>query len=141
MTDREPGPDGQHDAKDAHVQVLTAEVRTLVVGSRQVTMSVYNQLDLVEPWDIEPFGRVAPRDGYYWRTYVVGRRRENGSLVRSHTFSEKGIKELTERGTVWDGKYRVKPHGWPSAEPVRERLQQVASKWAALPLIVLAGLR
>ena len=45
----------------AHVEVLTAEVRVLMVGSRQVTLSVYRQLDHVRPGHIEPFGRV--RDG------------------------------------------------------------------------------
>jgi hypothetical protein len=40
VTDDNPGPGDQHDAKDAHAQVLTTEVRTLAAGSRQVTMSV-----------------------------------------------------------------------------------------------------
>lgn len=61
-TKESPGPGDQHDAKDAHVQVLTAEVRTLVVGSRQVTMSVYCQLDEVRYCHIERFGGVAPRN-------------------------------------------------------------------------------
>jgi hypothetical protein len=46
----------------ATVETLTAEVRVLMVGSRQVTLSVYGQLDEVGPEDIEPFGRVNPRD-------------------------------------------------------------------------------
>jgi hypothetical protein len=139
VTDSTPGPDGQH---DAHVQVLTAEMRTLMVGSRQVTMSVYNQLDEVDDHtEIEPFGRVCPKDGYYWRTYVVGRDRKNGALVRSHTFSKKGIAQLATRGTVWDGKNLVRPYGWPSDEEDRVALVQLASEWEALPLIVLAGLR
>ena len=33
--DNAPEPNGK---RDAHVQVLTAEVRTLMVGSRQVTL-------------------------------------------------------------------------------------------------------
>ena len=82
MTDSEPDPDGKRDARDAHVQVLTAEVRTLVVGSRQVTMSVYNQPDEVDPDDIQPFGRVRPRGGddYIW---LVGRHEASGALVRA----------------------------------------------------------
>lgn len=44
----------------ASVEVLTAEVRVLMVGSRQVTLSVYNQLDYAAGGDIEPFGRVNP---------------------------------------------------------------------------------
>ena len=58
MTDENPGPGDQHDAKGAHVQVLTAEVRTLVVGSRQVTMSVYNQHSRTNSG--EPLSRPVP---------------------------------------------------------------------------------
>ena len=83
VTDSGPGSGGQHDAKDAHVQVLTAEVRTLVVGSRQVTMSVYNQLDYEAPGDIAPFGRVEPRNALDEWVYVVGRYDGTGALVRS----------------------------------------------------------
>jgi hypothetical protein len=42
----------------ATVEVLTAEVRVLMVGSRQVTLSVARQLDWVERSELEPFGRV-----------------------------------------------------------------------------------
>jgi hypothetical protein len=45
-------------ARTATVEVLTAEVRVLQVGSRQVTLSVYRQLDHVPAAEIEPFGRV-----------------------------------------------------------------------------------
>lgn len=45
-------------AASATVETLTAEVRTLMVGNRQITLSVYRQLDR-EPYElIEPFGRV-----------------------------------------------------------------------------------
>jgi len=47
----------------ARVEVLRAEVRVLMVGSRQVTMSVFNQLDEVSWRDIEPMGRVSAKDG------------------------------------------------------------------------------
>ena len=70
----------------ARVEVLTAEVRVLQVGSRQITLSVYGQLDHVKPGEIEPFGRVAPRDAETGNVYVVGmsiRQRDHGSLVRS----------------------------------------------------------
>jgi hypothetical protein len=36
-------------SKTATVETLTAEVRVLMVGSRQVTMSVYGQLDFIDP--------------------------------------------------------------------------------------------
>lgn len=71
--------DGEHDAT---VKTLTAEVRVLMVGSRQVTLSVYGQLDQVDYAEIEPFGRVNPRgeDDYLC---IVGRSKRDGTLVRS----------------------------------------------------------
>lgn len=42
----------------ATVETLTAEVRVLMVGNRQVTLSVYRQLDTVLSGEIDPFGRV-----------------------------------------------------------------------------------
>jgi len=65
---------GQH---DAHVQVLTAEVRALMVGSRQVTLSVARQLDYVGLSELEPFGRVRIGD----EQRVIGRRLKDGALV------------------------------------------------------------
>lgn len=70
---------------DASVQVLTAEVRTLIVGSRQVTLSVYNQLDHVPHSSITPFGRVNPKAADRSHIYVVGRRKRGRSLVRAMT--------------------------------------------------------
>lgn len=66
----------------ATVEVLTAEVRTLMVGKRQVTMSVYKQLDCVEDDVCEPFGRVTFDDPRYY-VWVVGRDKRTGVLVRS----------------------------------------------------------
>lgn len=67
----------------ATVETLTAEVRVLMVGSRQVTLSVYRQLDSVDMWDMEPFGRVrtAKAVGYGAPSFsveVVGRRANSG---------------------------------------------------------------
>lgn len=71
----------------ARVEVLTAEVRVLMVGSRQVTLSVYAQLDSAERVEhIEPFGRVAPRDAESGWVYVVGasqRDADRGTLIRA----------------------------------------------------------
>jgi hypothetical protein len=66
----------------ASVNVLTAEVRTLMVGNRQVTMSVFRQLDHVVPAEIEPFGRVQVA-GSSREITVVGRGVSSGALVRS----------------------------------------------------------
>ncbi len=69
----------------AKVEVLTAEVRVLMVGSRQVTLSVYNQLDRIPHRQIDPFGRVNPKDAQEGHVYVVGRDRETGVLARAVT--------------------------------------------------------
>jgi hypothetical protein len=68
----------------ATVEVLTAEVRTLMVGSRQVTLSVFRQLDEVTQDWCEPFGRVNDKstDERFGVT-VVGRHTVSGALVRS----------------------------------------------------------
>jgi hypothetical protein len=50
------------DKHEATVEVLTAEVRVVQVGRRQVTLSVVRQLDWADPADVEPFGRVRTGD-------------------------------------------------------------------------------
>jgi multidrug efflux pump subunit AcrA (membrane-fusion protein) len=69
--------------KTATVETLTAEVRVLMVGSRQVTLSVYSQLDYADFENIEPFGRVRPKDAQLDYIYLIGRHRETGTLTRS----------------------------------------------------------
>lgn len=66
----------------ATVETLAAEVRVLMVGNRQITLSVARQLDRVGLCDLEPFGRVKLGDGYDHRT-VIGRSKKDGSLVVS----------------------------------------------------------
>jgi len=97
----------------ATVEVLTAEVRVLMVGSRQITMGVFTQLDEVYEDDIEAFGRVRPRNSqdFIW---VVGKHKDDGTLARSCAY-------------------------W--ATPPDEKELSIAREWAALPLIVLASLR
>lgn len=116
-------------AYEARVQVLTAEVRTLVVGSRQVTMSVYSQLDEVTPDKIEPFGRVNPKDGGVNWMYVVGRQVASGVLVRSSAWLK--LEMLEDQ--------RFKDKFFP--DTTQQQLAKVVEQWTALPLIVLAGLR
>lgn len=84
--------------QSARVDVLTAEVRTLAVGRRQITMSVYRQLDKVAPPDIDPFGRVRDKltaDGY---VEVVGKSRTDGSLVRSWVYQSPRSPRITVYG-------------------------------------------
>jgi len=65
----------------ATVETITAQVRVLMVGSRQVTLSVARQLDSVEPAEIDPFGRV--RLGTDQSCEIIGRSKITGALVRS----------------------------------------------------------
>jgi hypothetical protein len=134
----------------ARVEVLTAEVRVLMVGSRQVTLSVLAQLDAAAFDEIEPFGRVRPRSFSRFETHVVGRD-GGGALVRSW-LPERVAWPKDRDGALrpeWSGNYL-----WIS-EPWRERrlvfLPRVRGReaeamaavlaWRELPLIVLAGLR
>lgn len=116
----------------ATVQALTAEVRVLMVGNRQITLSVARQLDTVKPYDylIEPFGRVH----LYEKNddagiVVIGRHIGSGSLV---------ISALTRE--MRHPKY----HEYLGDEDAREEAQEMHNlwmEWRMLPLIVLAGLR
>lgn len=65
----------------ATVETLTAEVRVLMVGNRQITLSVARQLDEISLDQIEPFGRVRLDKGR--ERYVIGRDRETGALAVS----------------------------------------------------------
>jgi hypothetical protein len=103
----------------ATVEVLTAEVRTLMVGSRQITLSVYRQLDHVDIRRCDPFGRVNdPQDG--GGVNVVGRDTETGALVRSTA-------------------HRPRRDWWDTEEYLFRSV--LCTDWSRLPLIVLAGLR
>ena len=68
---------------EATVTTLTAEVKTLMIGSRQVTLSIWHQLDRVHPDKITTFGRVSPPGNAEAVVWVVGSHRETGALVRS----------------------------------------------------------
>jgi hypothetical protein len=116
-------------AQAATVEVLAAEVRVLMVGSRQVTLSVYRQLDEVHIATIEPFGRVrsGKPDKREWvrRLEVVGVD-QDGQLCRS--WLEWNAGTVPETTTA--------PFGAP--EDIKRNLWH---DWEELPLIVLAGLR
>jgi hypothetical protein len=127
----------------ATVETLTAEVRVLQVGNRQVTLSMYKQLDRVSPWHIEPFGRVQPGtryqtgyDGFKEPAYLelVGRD-EHGALVACvimDRYSVPGFK--SPRHDDSEG-FRARFAQW------KTRWDQRLAEFEALPLIVLAGLR
>jgi hypothetical protein len=108
MNDNSVMESGGCGAKDARVQVFTAEVRTLTVGSRQVTMSVYSQLDHAAPDDITPFGRVEPRNALDEWVYVAGRHHETGVLVRSSLpYTTWGVR--ANRKAFEDDLWRLRP--------------------------------
>jgi hypothetical protein len=109
----------------ATVMSLTAEVRVLMVGNRQVTLSVAKQLDCVPIEEIEPFGRV--RRGHGGQE-VVGRHTATGALV----VASYGLQSLHER------------HGRDAYMLTVEQRAECKALFDALdslPLIVLAGLK
>lgn len=74
----------------ATVEVLTAEVRALMVGSRQITQSVAKQLDRVPLESMQPFGRI--RIGSEERL-VIGRH-ETGVLTVA-SYDDRPILDLS----------------------------------------------
>jgi hypothetical protein len=142
----------------AHVDVLTAEVRALMIGNRQVTLSVYRQLDTVEPDEIEPFGRVRDSKDGYSELYVIGRHKEGGALVRSscpQRIERPGAppriqNKYDEANRRWRRDITNRSHGDFMREVEQEQAEWVRvniilhpnyASWSELPLIVLAGLR
>jgi hypothetical protein len=112
----------------ATVETITAEVRVLMVGSRQVTLSVYNQLDYVGPSLIEPLGRVNPKDGEWKHVDVVGRSAD-GTLCRSCVTDNR---QWGYTKTADGPPYPFEPQG---------EMEPRVAEWRSLPLIILAGLR
>jgi len=111
----------------ATVKTLTAEVRVLMVGSRQVTLSVAKQLDRMNTYEhsvegITAFGRVKTgakdEDGKEIKLEVIG---------RSNRASDYGALVIFE----FDGE-----HGLMNDEDLA-----AFRNWGELPLIVLAGLK
>jgi hypothetical protein len=120
-------------SESGSVEVLSAEVRVLQVGDRQLTRSMYRQLDEASPERFEPFGRVKdnkrrPKDG--WRlagrdsetgVLLVGRDSESGALVRCHAqppdWSElEGPEEFTHWMKHWaqaSGNFITYHRGYP----------------------------
>jgi hypothetical protein len=153
----------------ARVDLLTAEVRVLMVGSRQITLSVYRQLDWAHADEIIPFGRVNTlrlgehpfgripelRDDTTGWVEVVGVStcvRNAGALVRSCC---RPARHQAKNARSWrDSAQAVRQGGHVAvlgkpltAEECDRRAAlgdagaAQAEEWAALPLIVLAGLR
>lgn len=143
------------EAKTATVEVLTAEVRVLMVGSRQVTLSVAKQLDFVPAGEIDPFGRIRMSDSHANRLDVIGS--ASGVLVRSKVTrsrehcgrsgygSKRCYEYLDLQASLRQGQdetvYGIlaahDDHYWYSYDPDEE----IWEFFEDHPLIVLAGLR
>jgi hypothetical protein len=134
--------------QSAQVDVLTAEVRALMIGRRQVTLSVFRQLDWVCHEAVEPFGRV--NSGEKWpdsyrdsipHLAVVGRVRDGfasaGGLVRSRIMTDRQYPSY-RRLDYSEQDWAALMAEWDLKEAVRAAF---VSEWTRLPLIVLAGLR
>lgn len=133
--------------ESATVEVLTAEVRVLMVGSRQITLSVARQLDDVDPEEMDPFGRITTgRKSGPRESVIEAIGSQDGVLVRANVSRER----MTCRGNAnrhygSDGDQYLpcdreddhQLHHWLYYYPDR----QMWDEWQALPLIVLAGLR
>lgn len=148
-------------SQQATVEVLTAEVRVLMVGSRQVTLSVARQLDEVEPDEITPFGRIQTGkrlgDFYAAAAFVEVIGSAEGVLARSTAIRER---RRCKRGSQGEpgmsaggvGYVRWQCHVGAALGPLAADkghedhfwladLDAEYPEWIKLPLIVLAGLR
>ena len=117
--------------KSATVEVLTAEVRVLMVGSRQVTMSVYNQLDHRPYVEVTPFGRVRPKDGTSDEVHLVGVDTD-GTLVRTSVYRWR---------PPTDAEYVSFVAAGSSVDEVMDRLRWAANQNSADSEIVTALVR
>lgn len=128
----------------AQVQVHHAEVHVLQVGSRQVTLSVARQLDVVNPRQMTPFGRVkldkTTTDGIIT---TIGRHNVTGALVLATFLDFAKFPDAHEKGCLAlepVEKYGIK---YTVVNDVLCRCDAVRNWCDAteLPLIVLAGLK
>ena len=139
----------------AKVETLAAAVRVLMVGSRQVTMSVYDQLDEVNQDEIVTFGRVRSKRSWPFATVdlieVVGS--ADGQLVRSqarttryYCADHKASGRILVHGEeAYAGHCSEHPGSGPRDGREGDHLWGMSDgrycEWETLPLIVLAGLR
>lgn len=135
--------------KTAMVEVLTAQVRVLMVGSRQVTLSVFRQLDEVDFEEVIPFGRVRDRNSDSYRD-IIGIHIKDGSLVRAplqrpvYETSYTRTQYLKNINTLHWLSSTAQKEGKEQQEEYREdlvRWDSQAARFSKLPLIILAGLK
>ncbi len=131
----------------ATVEVLTAEVRVLMVGSRQITLSVVRQLDEIDPDLIMPFGRIRASSKPSANAIEVIGSDPCGALARATVRRHGYICYEGRTGNYNFDKYPHRPcpghpysresHEWYVYEPGESLFEE----WSDLPLIVLTGLR
>jgi hypothetical protein len=128
----------------AAIRTLTAEVRVLMVGPRQITLAAFGQLDYAEPGQLELFGRVnpGPDEAQLGYMYLIGRHRETGALARCRV---PATETAIQGHLLWEFRHQATNHSGAATETGHERqaglLREQAAQLARLPLIVLAGLR
>lgn len=116
---------------EATVITLTAEVKTLVLGARQVTLGVFAQLDQVPPEEIIPFGRVSPPGEKEPVVQVVGKHRETGTLVRSsYPISWKGRRDYIASQPGWKD-----ADDFPLSPEVQEGLEYTFNEYRKIYLM------
>jgi len=149
------GTQGEH-PRTATVEVLTAEVRVLMVGSRQITLSVFRQLDIIDYESLEPMGRVNDRDTVWW---IIGRN-DNGILARAKFWNGETIPRMDRADVEEKGRLLSSRRHFPDyftdkntdrlsyLERLEEEINEARQVWRedkaeydALPLIIMAGLR
>lgn len=139
-------------ASEPSVEVLTAEVRVLQIGSKPVALSAARQLDSVDCAAIKPFGRVridpkpaaglieviGSADGILARSSARARKMECPGYASSSISRGYGPPVLAcARHSGTGPEASTGSHGWTEYTPS----QKLYEAWRALPLIVLAGLR
>lgn len=125
----------------AEVETLTAEVKTLVVCNRQITLSVARQLDEVKPWELSHvFGRVrfSKNDD---NPYVIGKQKITNALVVSNI----GImnQDRTFKTLLGHGYYQHMANEFADfpEDKLFGELKFYVEMFYRQPLIVLAGLK
>jgi len=133
----------------ATIETLTAEVRVLMVGSRQVTLSVAKQLDRTSffedgPGAITPFGRVKTGAKATLERLKPEKARLSGSYYDDdfETYKAEPYLEVIGRSNrERDCGALVIFEVARSKDADQAEDKAALAEWAKLPLIVLAGLR
>ena len=127
------------------VETLAAEVRVLQVGNRQITLSIYKQLDTVSPWRIKPFGRAYGQAPGTDDAYGYGMKEEAALELVGSDDEGNLVKAIVKADTDVPGIRRPAPY---ATDEAKEKYTYWKAQWnellptlESLPLIVLAGLR